>query len=112
MTLFEKEGIYQTEEGMFQMALQQASKELGDAMSPNNMDIFQKFAWSEYKKIKDLFIKVYDKTVIISIPNNPDTWGSVFDQTVFIENKSGHIMLDTDDLKQLESSMGARFLGR
>ena len=112
MTLFENEGAYQTEEGMFQMALQKASKELGNIMNPNNMDIFQKFAWNEYKKIKDLFVKVCDKTTIIAMPTNPDTWGNVKDQTVLIDNKSGTIMLTPDDIKQLEIAMGARFLGR
>ena len=56
MTLYENKGTYQTEEGMFQMAIQQASKELGGIVSPNNMDVFQKFAWDEYKKIKNLRI--------------------------------------------------------
>ena len=112
MTLYENKGTYQTEEGMFQMAIQQASKELCDIINPNNMDIFQKFAWNEYKKIKDLFVKECDKTTIIAIPTNPDTYGNVKDQTVFIDNKSGTIMLTPDDLKMLEGRMGARFLGQ
>ncbi|MHB8871591.1 MAG: hypothetical protein ACYC5G_04005 [Candidatus Doudnabacteria bacterium] len=112
MTLYENDGAYQTEEGMFQMALQQASKKLDGVASSYNMDIFQQFAWNEYKAIKDLFTKVCEETTVLSYPNNPDTWGSVFGQTVFIENKSGTIMLTTSDLKKLESAMGARFLGK
>lgn len=111
MTLYENKGTYQTEEGMFQMAIQQASKELGGIVSPNNMDVFQKFAWDEYKKIKDLFVKVCDKTTIIAMPTETKMWGDVKDQTIFIDNRSGSIMLEPNDIKQLESSMGARFLG-
>ena len=112
MTLYENKGVYQTEEGIFQMALQQASKELGDIINPNNMDIFHKFAWNEYKKTKDLFVKVCDKTTVLAVPNDTETWGAVRDQTVFIENKSGAIMLTPDDIRKLEVAMGARFLGR